>query len=191
MKFVSIILTAFYFILASCSNPAKKEVDKGISPPIDSLKIAAIDSLSFETGKLWKPDSSIFHVVAFNQRDTLKYIEVDGKIPRVSSVFITDTTLIWVVLQFDGDELVNVRYREKRDNPIPAVKESISYYDKGKIFYSKERGKELQSGETPAAFRHLPFVENKRTQAELEAEYGPFWEASKKAIEDYKAKQGK
>ncbi len=187
MKFFSILITAIYLILNSCSNSTKPDTEEGGYPPKDSLKINAIDTFMWKIDKLWKPDST-FHLVAFNERDTLKYIEVDGNMPRISSVFITDTTIIWVVFHLDNGELKLVRYREKRDKPVASVKEAISYFEKGKIFYSKERGRGLEPGEGAGSFRTLPFTENTRTPAELEAEYGPFWEASKKAIAEYKAK---
>lgn len=188
MKLFSIVFTAIYLILNSCSNSTKPGTDDTAGyPPKDSIKISEIDSFMWRIDKLWKPDST-FHTVAFNQRDTLKYIEVDGKIPRVSSIFITDTSIIWIVLHLENEDIKLVRYREKLDKPIPSVKEAYSYYEKGKIFYSKERGKDLLPDEGAGSFRQLPFTENTRPQAELEAEYGPFWEATKKAIADYKAK---
>jgi hypothetical protein len=185
MKLFSILITAFYLILNSCSNPAKPGVETQVStyPPKDSLKITAIDSAVWISDKLWKPDSTNFHTVAFNQRDTLKYMEIDGKAPRISSIFMTDSSLIWVVFHLENDNLKLVRYREKSDKPAPSVKEVLSYHENGKIFFSKERGKVLTQDEGAASFRSLTFEENKRPPAEVLSDYEQFWKMSKEVVD--------
>ncbi|MCC6724211.1 MAG: hypothetical protein IT258_06835 [Saprospiraceae bacterium] len=185
MKLFSIVFTAAFLILNSCSKSTKPDTaTTGDSsyPPKDNIKIASIDTLARKIDKLWKPDST-YHVVAFNQRDTLKYIEVNGKTPRISSIFTTDSTLIWVLFHMDNDELKLVRYREKIDKPTPSVRESFSYLEDGKIIFSKERGKNLNDAESVGAFRSLPFDENKSTPAEMLAEYESFWKMTKEAVD--------
>lgn len=181
MKRFLIALSVFYFLLNACSEPNSiVTVNETQQPLPDTVRAALIDSFSVGIDKYWKePD---IRVVGLNDRDTVKYIELDGEPKRISSIFIRDSTLTWVVFHQENNELKLVRFREGRELPTRSVLEAFSYLENGKIFFSKERSKPLEPGEALAAFRFLEFVNNVRTPAELEAEYGKYWEISKKAV---------
>lgn len=181
MKRVLIALTAFYFLLNACSEPNSiVTINEAQQPLADTVKAALIDSFSIGIDKYWKePD---IRVVALNERDTIKYIELNGEPKRISSIFIRDSALTWVVFHLENKELKLVRFREGRELPTRSVIEAFSYLENGKIFFSKQRSKPLEPGEALAAFRFLEFVNNARTPAELEAEYGKYWDISKEAV---------
>ncbi len=183
MKRVLIILTAFYFILNACNNSKNIESNAAqTAATIDSIKIDAIDTIMYQQGRDWKLGPH-FHKIMLNDRDSIQYTEKNGMAERISSKFYTDTTATWVTAHQVNHELVLLRFRQWRANPQSNVQESISYFEDGKIFYSMERNKILNAGEDLGGFREAPFVENARPAAELLAEYAPYWEISKKAIE--------
>ncbi len=188
MRFFLFTLTAFYFLLNACSEPNDgNSTSENQQPVEDTVKAALIDTLAFKIDRQWTQEGPNFHIVPIGQRDTVKYIELDGKLQRISSIFITDSVLTWLVFHIVDDELKLVRFREGREMPERTVKEAFSYLENGKIFFAKERSKPLEPGEPLAAFRFLPFVNNVRTPAEMQAEYAPYWEITKKAVEQDRA----
>ncbi len=184
MKRLLITLTAFYFLLTACAETNNNgSISENQLPVEDTIKAALIDTLASNIDKQWRKEGPNFHIVPVGQRDTVQYIELNGQPQRISSIFITDTTLTWLVFHLVNNELKLVRFREGRETPERTVKEAFSYIENGKIFYAKERSKPLEPGEPLAAFRFLPFVENARTPEQMEAEYAPYWEVTKMAVE--------
>jgi len=186
MKKALIFFFACYLVFNACGEPKSTESVTTTYPPIDTIKIAAIDTLSEQINKYWRPDEN-FHILPLNERDTIQYIELNGEPQRISSIFVTDSSLIWTLFYQVNNELKLVRYRENLKNPQPSVKEAISYLENGKIFYAMERSKVLEPGDPIAIFRLLPFLKNVRPPAEMEAEYAPYWEITKKAVEQDRA----
>lgn len=183
MKHFSITITALYLILSACQNANNAESATNNDKPLTQAeKITAIDSLASRIDKEWKPGPNLKKAY-IDARDSVDFLMLNNEPERISSLFITDTTMIWVTFHQVNNEMKLVRYREWRGTPKPRVKEALSYFDNGKIFYSKERSKFLKEGEPLAAFREATFVENARTPEEMTAEYMPFWEPSKKAID--------
>lgn len=182
MKSIFFILIPAFFIVNACSNINGRGVDGSAGLVKDTIKIAAIDSVTTIINKQWKLGPEL-HTIPVNTRDTVQYLEINGEPERISSMFFTDTTLTWVVFHQINNVRVLARFRERRETPKPSVKEVLAYYDKGKMFFTAERSKELGEGEGTGAFRYLPFIENSRTPAEVEALFEPYWQISKKAID--------
>ena len=182
MNRVLIFLTAFYLILNACSKPNNIESSTSVYPPIDTLKNGVIDTIMYQLGRQWRPGPN-FHTIHLNDRDSIEYIEVNGDAGRISSMFYTDSTATWITAHQVNHELVLMRFRQWRAKPQTNVQESISYFENGKIFYSRERNRVLGPNDQLGSFREAPFKENFRTPAELMAEYMPYWDISKTAIE--------
>ncbi|MBI5914972.1 MAG: hypothetical protein HY842_06315 [Bacteroidetes bacterium] len=182
MKRVLIILTAFYFILNACSKTNNAGTNDVQALVKDTVKIAAIDTLTNHIDKEWKPGTN-FHKVMLNDRDSVEYIELNGEAQRISSKLYTDTTATWTTFHQVNNELVLVRFRQF-NMARQTVKEAISYLEKGNIFYSKERFRILKEGDQLGSFREEPFVENARPTVELLAEYKPYWEITQKAVKE-------
>jgi hypothetical protein len=158
--------------------------------PIDTVKIAALDTLANQLSGMWKRDSTFHQLPAgTGPADSVEYIEVAGEPRRISATFYTDTSATWGTFYQVNNEMKLVRFRQWKGKYKPVVKEVFSYYENGKIFYTKERGRPLEQGEPISVFRDLTFFDNARPPAELEAEYMPFWEIAKKAIDKYKSPQ--
>lgn len=183
MKKLLILLNAIFLIMSACSKSNTNSTTGDYPAVKDTVKIAAIDTIVSQIGMQWKRDESNFHRIGINERDTVEYIELNGEAPRISSIFATDSTLTWVVFIQVNNELQLVRFRESRAKPTPNVFEALSYFDKGKLFYSKERGRVLQEGDQISVFRDAVFIENARPADLLIAEYAKYWEISKKAVE--------
>lgn len=189
MKRVLILIATFYLILNACNKTSSTASNDSLYPPIDTLKNAAIDTIMFRVGRQWTPGPH-YHAIALNETDTVKYIDVDGYAGRISSTFYTDSTATWITAIQSNNELVLMRFREFRQKPFPNTQESISYFENGKIYYSRERNRVLQEGEQISAFRDADFIENARPPAELMAEYMPYWELSKTIIaKDYESRK--
>ena len=182
MKRLLIFLTVIYLLINACSKPNNTDTSSNNYPPIDTLKTAAIDTIMYHLGQQWMPGPN-FHAIGINERDSIKYIDVNGSAGRISSTFFTDSTATWITAHQVNNELVLMRFREFRQKPQPNVQESISYFENGKIFYSQERNKLMNEGDQIGSFREEAFKENVRTPAELMAEYMPYWEITKQVIE--------
>lgn len=180
MKYHIISIIALFALLNACKNKSTEDSSKSLT---QAEKITAIDTLASKIDREWK-DGPNLRKAYISTRDSVDFLMLNNEPERISSIFSTDTTMIWVTFHQVNNELKLVRYREWRGTPKPQVKEAFSYLDDGKIFYSKERHKFLKEGEPWAAFREATFVENARTPDEMAAEYMPFWEPSKKAIEE-------
>ncbi|MBI1227850.1 MAG: hypothetical protein GC192_21635 [Bacteroidetes bacterium] len=183
-----LILLSALFIINACSKSNHTTDPNGSTyPPIDTIKNAAIDTIMYQMGRLWIPGPH-FHAIGINEKDSIKYIDVNGYAGRISSTFVTDSTATWITAHQMNNELVLMRFREFRQKPIPNVQESISYFENGKIFYSRERNRVMTEDDQIGSFRDEPFKENFRAPAELMAEYMPYWEISKEVIaKDYEA----
>ena len=187
MKYILLFSTAFILAFAACNGPENPIISSNNGyPPKDSIKIAQWDTLTQKIAIRWRPDSTVntFHISA---TDTIQYMDIDGEPRRFSATFRTDSALTWVVFYQVNNELKLVRFREKRELPKPSVKEAFSYLDKGEIFYSTERSKDLMPGDLMASFRLLKAQENVRPPEQLEAEYARYWNITKKSVENYRA----
>jgi hypothetical protein len=182
MKSLLFILASTFVIVNSCSTFNGDSVGGNFELQKDTIKIAHIDSMVYKINRQWKLGPEL-HTIPLNDRDTVQYLELNGEPQRISSIFLTDTLLTWVVFHQVNNERKLVRFRQRRNLPVPTTKEVLAYYDKGKMFFTAERGKQIEEGEGNGAFRHLPFIENSRTPAEVEAEFEPYWQISKKAID--------
>ncbi len=182
MKRFIIPIIALFFILNACTKTNNAGGDKNTVQLTEAEKISAIDTLAAKLDAQWKPGPNL-RKAYFNERDSVEFLLVNNEPERISSIFTTDTTVIWVTLHQINNDIKLVRYREWSATPKQRVKEAISYLENGKIFFSKERFKYLEEGEPWASFRFATFVENARTPEEMTAEYMPFWDATKKAID--------
>lgn len=182
MKRFLIIFSAFYLIINACSNPNSTETtSNSVYPPIDTIKNGVIDTLMYQLGRQWLPGPN-YHVIHLNERDSVEYLVVDGNPGRISAMFYTDTTATWITAHQVNNEMKLMRFRQWRAKPQSNVQESISYFENGKIYYSRERNKVLGPDDQLGSFRDAIFTENFRTPEELMAEYMPYWDITKKAI---------
>ncbi|MBK9014603.1 MAG: hypothetical protein IPM82_11275 [Saprospiraceae bacterium] len=182
MKRAFIILTAIYLVINACSDSKNTNSNTSQYPAIDTVKIAAVDTIIFQIDRQWKEDSPTFNKLGLNEHDTIKYMVLDGEAQRISSIFRTDTTLTWVTFHQKNNELFLTRFREY-NSARQTSREAICYFENGELFYSKERTRILQEGDQIGSFREETFKENFRTPEKLMAEYIPYWDISKKAIE--------
>jgi hypothetical protein len=187
MKRILLILSAFYLVLIACNSTEKSNIAETPSTPVkDTIKIAEWDTMAFRYSQKWHPDSSYYHAFSTNNIDTIEYIEIEGEPRRISYKTASDTSIMWVIFYQINNDLKLVRFREKKELPQRTAKEAFSYLENGKMFYSNVKSKVLQPGEIMAMFRLAETIDFARPDTEMMAEYTPYWEITKKGIEDYK-----
>jgi len=187
MKYILLLVFSAISLLITCKDAEKSAgSNKSAYPEIDSVRLANCDTLAYKIGRRWHPDSAYYKKFFFNGKDSIEYIELNGEPQRVSAIISSDSGFVWLVFYQANNELIQVRYREKMDLPVRTVKEAYSYLENGKIFYSKEHSRALKEGEPLGLLRLDTFKVNYRSPQEMEAEYAPYVEQARAAIELYR-----
>lgn len=172
-------VTAFCFFNSCALKEKKQDTDSAnLTIPFDTVEKQLIDTMVFRINSqlraTGRPQKLAYNL--YNPTDSLTYWLVGNQSARVSMEWKLPDGVKWPTFFVYEGELVMVRYRYFLDTPPDSkAYESMIYLNDGKIVYCEERGHALNEGDVPGMIRGLPLERTKRSYAEVEKDYKPYW----------------